>query len=138
MAVAPLATVRGALIVDLQALLQAGRLRTPRFPTPASGRSGSRGSVVIRPQLRVYPDTRRAAGVQYPTIWFAVEQETEREWSAAAQIEATSTALAVAHVAKEAGTYRVRADEMTKTEYFRVPAWGMPQPLRSKNGRSHP
>jgi hypothetical protein len=76
--------------------------------------------------------------MQYSAIWFAVEHETERGWSLAMEIETTSAAQAVAHAAKEEGTYRVRAVERTKTQHFWVPAWGSPQPLKGKSGRSHP
>jgi hypothetical protein len=79
----------------------------------------------------------RAARVQYPTIWFAVEHETEEGWSVATEIETTSTARAVAHVAKEEGVYRVSTGKATKAEYFWVPAGGTPQPLRRTSGRSH-
>jgi hypothetical protein len=73
--------------------------------------------------------------MHYRAIWFVVEQEAEQGWSLVAKIEATSATQAVAHAAKDEGTYRVRGTNGTEPRCFWVPAWGMPQ-LRKKGGRS--
>ena len=64
---------------------------------------------------------------------FQVEREMDGHWySMGAPVEADSASKGVAICAINEGTYRVRPTEAAEVapEYFEVPAWGEPIPLR--------
>ena len=63
-------------------------------------------------------------------LWLVVQREIEGRWCLAAEIQATSAERAIAHVAKEQGSYRVRKRDGTEFQHFQVVGEGAPQRVR--------